>query len=99
MYLQEFCMNETTEPELFFTATDIKHKFFERNNNFNAPYISKILTSHMRLDRKDKPERYVPSFGDKMSKTGLFFTYQNVFLEEKDIDNNPLGIGEDNSPF
>ena len=99
MYLQEFCMNETTEQQLFFTATDIKHKFFERNNNFNAPYISKILTSNMRLDRKEKPERYVPSFGDKMSKTGLFFTYDNIFLEEKDIDKNPLGIKEKDSPF
>jgi len=34
-----------------------------------------------------------------MSKTGLFFTYENVFLEEKDIDKNPLGIGEEDSPF
>ena len=92
-------MNETTEPQLFFTATDIKKMFFERNNNFNAPYISKILSSSMRLDRKEKPERYVPTFGDKMSKTGLFFTYDNIFLEEKNIDKNPLGIEEEDSPF
>jgi hypothetical protein len=100
MYLQEFCMNETTEPELYFTATDIKRIWFERNNNFNAPYISKVLSSHMRLDRKEKPERYVPSFGDKMSKTGLFFTYKNTFLGESQVDTNPLGIGEDDDqPF
>jgi hypothetical protein len=100
IYLQEFCMNETTEPQLFFSATDIKHKFFERNNNFNIHYISKILTSYMRLDRKEKPERYVPTFGDKLSKTGLFFTYDNIFIEDKDVNKNPLGIGEElDEPF
>tara|TARA_R110000796_G_scaffold73774_3_gene165753 strand:- start:84 stop:1658 length:1575 start_codon:yes stop_codon:yes gene_type:complete len=82
MYLQEFCMNETQEPELFFTATDLKRQFFERNHNFNAPYISKVLSSNMKLDRKENVERYVPSFGDKTSKTGLFFTYKNNFVDE-----------------
>mgnify|MGYP003674743103 FL=1 len=82
MYLQEFCMNETQEPELFFTATDVKRQFFDRNHNFNAPYISKVLSSNMRLDRKEKPERYVSSFGEKTSKTGLFFTYQNKYVDE-----------------
>tara|TARA_R110000822_G_scaffold185215_1_gene324399 strand:- start:136 stop:1728 length:1593 start_codon:yes stop_codon:yes gene_type:complete len=99
MYLQEFCMNETNEPELYFTATDVKRVWFERNNNFNAPYISKILSSNMRLDRKEKPERYVPSFGEKISKTGLFFTYKNVFYNEENNDKNPLSIEIDKSPF
>ena len=99
MYLQEFCMNETNEPELYFTATDVKRVWFERNNNFNAPYISKILSSNMRLDRKEKPERYVPSFGEKTSKTGLFFTYKNVFYNEENNDKNPLSIEIDKSPF
>jgi hypothetical protein len=81
MYLQEFCMNETNANELFFTATDIKKAFFERNNNFNAPYISKVLSAHMRLERQEKPARYEPTFDDKQTKTGLFFTYKNTFKE------------------
>jgi len=81
MYLEEFCMNETVEDELFFTATDIKKRFFERNHNFNAPYISKILSSNMKLVRKDKPTRYEPTFDDSNTKTGLFFTYNNKFKQ------------------
>jgi len=82
MYLQEFCMNETDDEELYFTATDIKRAWFERNHNFNAPYISKVLGSEMKLDRKEKPERYTACFGEKSSKTGLFFTYKNNYINE-----------------
>ena len=99
MYLQEFCMNETKEPELYFTATDIKRIWFERNNNFNAPYISKILSANMRLDRKEKPERYVPSFGEKTTKTGLFFTYKNTYLDKLNSEINPLSIENTDAPF
>jgi len=100
MYLQEFCLNDTTEEKLFFTATDIKKVWFERNNNFNAPYISTILSKHMRLERKDKPSRYEPTFGDKVTKTGLYYTYINPYLDEEERNTNPLGIGEDeDEPF
>jgi len=83
MYLQEFCMNETHEKKLYFTATDIKKIWFERNNNFNAPYISKILSKNMKLERQEKPSRYHPTFDQKPTKTGLFFTYENPYLDNK----------------
>ena len=92
-------MNETKEPELYFTATDVKRIWFERNNNFNAHYISKILLTNMRLHRKEKPERYVPSFGEKTSKTGLFFTYKNTYLDESNSERNPLSIENTEAPF
>jgi hypothetical protein len=101
MYLQEFCLNETKEAELYFTATDIKKLWFDRNNNFNAPYISKILSKSMRLDRKEKPERYTPSLtGDLMStKTGLFFTYKNPYFGSDGLDNKQRITDEDDVPF
>jgi hypothetical protein len=98
MNLQEFCLNETDEETLYFTASDIKRKWFDKNNNFNGPYIAKVLSKEMKLERVGKPLRYTPTFDERSSKTGLYYTFENKHIN-KSVSKNPLGIGEDDIPF
>lgn len=52
----------------------------------------------MKLERTATPLRYSPSFDERGSKTGLYYTFENKHINELESD-NPLGIGEEDAPF
>ena len=81
--LENHCMNNRDIKTLFFTAMDIKNKFFEKNGNITIAYINKILKNHMSLEKSEKATRYIPietftiSYNEKI--VGKPYEFRNAF--------------------
>lgn len=68
IYLEEFFSKNDGVDQFLATASDIKAKFFERNNQVNSSYIIKVLKDEMKMHQGDL-QRYSPFDNDPMIKT------------------------------
>lgn len=101
MKLDEWCANNDTE-NVFFTALDMKSKFFSKQANLSSSYISKTLKSDMEMRPQKKTTRYIPfEQGDvsETKKAGKPFIYKNPYFGKNINSDNNSTLEEDDLPF
>ena len=88
MLIEDAFMQDRNMNEFKMTAMDIKKIWFEKNNNYNNPYIHKVLKNDMKVPI-GKNQRYYPLEGEN-SKIGTpyIFKRENFVKEEMDIEIN-----------
>jgi CRISPR/Cas system Type II protein with McrA/HNH and RuvC-like nuclease domain len=85
--------------EFKMTAMDIKKIWFEKNNNYNNPYIHKVLKNDMKVPI-GKNQRYYPLEGES-SKIGTpyIFKRENFVKDEMEIEVNFAPESVNGLPF
>lgn len=85
--LDEHCLNYCDIEAFYFTASDIKEKFFANNSRIEVNYINKILAQSMNLE-KLKTQRYLPmqesAAGVGNKKNGRPFYFKNDYFEMRE---------------
>lgn len=99
IHLDNHSMQNLTIEKFYFTSSDIRERFFDRNNNISMSYINKILKSFMSLDKIEKTTRYIPIENSltlqQDKKVGKPYVYINKFFGESIIGDD----AEPNIPF
>ena len=87
MHVQDFFDNSSAD-EFFAAAIDIKHKWFPRDNQVKASYISKVLRQEMKM-QVEKNQRYYPfgivDMGSERVSTPFRFVRTTEFIPNKPI--------------
>lgn len=87
MMLDDYCMNHTSEKELYFLPSDLKTVWFKNQANYSRNYISKILKVFMKLGRAGDNKRFTPTFDNTVvTKVGNYFIYPNKYADEDSIN-------------
>lgn len=102
--LEDFCENNRDIEFIYFTAHDMKQKWFSHQNNISSSYISKTLKSDMSLYPSKKTKRYIAFEEDSSisnnKKAGKPFEYKNpVYKIEIEESNSSIVSEEDDVPF
>jgi hypothetical protein len=87
MYLDSHCLNNEEIETFYFTAQDIKEKYFKFNNNYGVAYVNRVLKVNMDIEKSSKPIRYLPleDGGMEIRKNGRPFIYPNPYYDPNSI--------------
>jgi Family of unknown function (DUF5906) len=100
LHLEQFCMDNQGVENIYFTALNIKEKFFSNNNKYELSYINSTLKNEMKLER-EKMQRFIPfeTDGPNYIKKiiGTPYKYKNQYYDKQASESNASGILEENS--
>lgn len=90
--LDEHSMEYDNIDAFYFTASDLKDKWFRNNSKIEINYINRILKNSIELE-KQKVQRYIPIQSNEgayfAKKNGRPYCFKNpYFVEKEEEDNN-----------
>ena len=80
-HLEDFFLNNNNIKSFEATASDIKERWFSRDNQISIHYIAKVLKSEMKLDKKMCRYNAFSNLNED-KKVGTPFTFVNTYLHE-----------------
>jgi hypothetical protein len=99
LYLDQFCVENQDIEYIYFTALNVKERFFANSHRYDLSYINSTLKNEMKLERQ-KIQRFVPfeTSNEAYPKriVGTPFKIKNVYYGDKqESENAPNGIFEE----
>lgn len=84
MYLDNHCQQNEDVEKFYFTALNVKDKFFISNNMVKATYINKLLKTFFKFEKIETSTRFVPlEDGVNINKiVGKPYVYDNPYYQQ-----------------